>query len=223
MAVVPGSALPVLYGLVVATGWASVQAPGAPPPRSTGRPWATVVALILVGIPSLIQLTAAPGLQAALARRPGELSDGQFWRLGTSLTVQDGGWPGTVFNLLYLALLGAAAERMWGHARAIVIWLVAGLGAQFWALVVQPHGAGNSVANFGLAASLAVLTLVRGRAPARWLAVVCLVAGLVLLAAHDVHGGAAVLGALTALLLLRGADTAGAAGTVRAREHVEDR
>src|SRR3954452_22169870 len=81
MAVVPGSALPVLYGLVVATGWASVQAPGAPPPRSTGRPWATVVALILVGIPSLIQLTAAPGLQAALARRPGELSDGQFWRL----------------------------------------------------------------------------------------------------------------------------------------------
>jgi membrane associated rhomboid family serine protease len=201
MAAVPGTAFPVFYALVVATGWASVQAPGAPPPRGAGRPWATIVALVLVGIPSILQLVAAPGLQAALERRPDELSDGQPWRLVTSLVVQDGGWPGTVFNLVYLALLGAAAERMWGHARAVIVWLVVGVGAQFWGLVVQPHGAGNSVANFGLAASLAVLTLLRGHAPARWLATACLVAALVLLAGGDVHGGAAVLGAAVALLL----------------------
>jgi rhomboid protease GluP len=138
-----------LYAVVLAGGWAAGQLL-RPPER---RAWATLAALVVVGVPSLVQLTVAPGLLTALERHPHELADGQVWRLATSLVVQDGGWPGAVFNLVELLVVGVVAERVWGSLRWTVIWLVSGTGAQFWGLVVQPHGGGNSVATFGLAAS----------------------------------------------------------------------
>jgi membrane associated rhomboid family serine protease len=139
------------------------------------------------------------------------MADGQLWRLVTSLVVQDGGWAGTVFNLAELALVGVAAERLWGPRRWWVIWLVSGVGAQFWGMVVQPFGGGNSVASFGLAASVAVAALVRGRGPARLLGGLCLLGGLALLAAGDVHGGAVVLGAATGAVLVRSSRSGAAA------------
>jgi hypothetical protein len=69
--------------------------------------------------------------------------------------------------------------------------------------VVQPSGAGNSVVVFGLAASLHVLALLRGASPSRTSAVVGLLAAAVLLVGRDVHGGAAVIGAVVAVLLGR--------------------
>jgi membrane associated rhomboid family serine protease len=189
--------LPVLYAVVLAAGWVAGQLL-RPPER---RPWATVAALLIVGIPSLVQLTVAPGLLAALGRRPGELADGQPWRLATSLVVQDGGWRGAVFNLVALALVGGVAEKVWGPGRWWAIWLLGGVGAQFWGLVVQPHGGGNSVATFGLAASLAARALLVGDGRARLSGAVCLLGGLVLLVARDVHGGAVVLGAAAGMVL----------------------
>jgi membrane associated rhomboid family serine protease len=189
--------LAALYAVVLAAGWVAGQLL-RPPER---RPWATVAALLIVGIPSLVQLTVAPGLLAALARRPGELGDGQVWRLATSLVVQDGGWPGAVFNLVALALVGGVAEKVWGPGRWWAIWLLGGVGAQFWGLVVQPHGGGNSVATFGLAASLAARALLVGDGRARLSGAVCLLGGLVLLVARDVHGGAVVLGAAAGMVL----------------------
>jgi membrane associated rhomboid family serine protease len=193
--------LAVLYVAVLGVGWASGGLLGTDdgiPPR---RPWATVAALVLVGVPSVVQLVVAPGLLDALGRRPAELGDGQPWRLVTSLVVQDGGWAGTAFNLGALAVVGAVAERYWGPARWWAVWLVAGIGAQFWGLVVQPYGGGNSVATFGLAASLALAALLRGTGRARVAGAVTLLGGLALLALRDVHGGAVVLGAGTALAL----------------------
>jgi rhomboid protease GluP len=192
-----GGLLAALYAIVLAAGWVSGQLL-RPPER---RAWATVAVLLVVGVPSLVQLTVAPGLLEALERRPVELADGRPWRLVTSLVVQDGGWAGAVFNLVELLLLGVLAERVWGPGRFLAIWLISGVGAQFWGLLVQPVGGGNSVANFGLAASLAVRALLRGDARARLAGAVCLLGGLVLLAARDVHGGAVVLGAAAGLLL----------------------
>jgi rhomboid protease GluP len=189
------------YVLVLAAGWASGELLTRDGGTRSRRPRATAAALLLVGIPSLVQLLAAPGLLDALARQPGELADGEPWRLVTALVVQDGGWAGTTFNLLALAVVGAVAERVWGPARWWGVWLLAGVGAQFWGLIVQPRGGGNSVATFGLAASLAAATVVRGTGQARLAGAAGLLAGLVLVGLRDVHGGAVVLGAVAGLVL----------------------
>jgi membrane associated rhomboid family serine protease len=139
-----------------------------------------------------------------LRRDRGAVADGQVWRLAGSLVVQDGGWVGAASNLVALALVGVVAERLWGRRRWVVVALASGVGAELWGLWVQPVGAGNSVAVVGLAASVAVLALRRGGVPARVLGATALLGGLVLALARDVHGGAAVLGAAVAVVLLRG-------------------
>ena len=191
--------LAALYAVVLAAGWAAGQSL-RPPER---RAWATVAALLVVGVPTHKQHTKTRRLLVALERQPGELGNGQLWRLVTSLVVQDGGWAGAVFNLVELALVGVVAERVWGPGRWVAIWLLAGVGAQFWGLVVQPHGGGNSVATFGLAASLAARALLVGDGRARLAGAVSLLGGLVLLVARDVHGGGVLVCAAAGLLLIR--------------------
>ena len=115
----------VLAGAVAAAG----QLPAAPAHRR--RPVATGVALVLVAVPSLLQLTVFPGLLEQLGRNRQALGSGQLWRLLTALVVQDGGWPGTAFNLVALLVVGVAAERLWTSARWCFIALVAGAGAKF--------------------------------------------------------------------------------------------
>ncbi|MFG1672935.1 rhomboid family intramembrane serine protease [Micromonospora sp. NPDC049282] len=115
---------------------------------SDGRrraPVATVTALVVVGVPTLLQLTVAPALLGQLERDRAAVADGQVWRLVTSLVVQNGGVAGSVFNLAALAVVGVVAERVWGAKRWVVVALAAGVLAQLWGLVVQPVGAGNSV------------------------------------------------------------------------------
>lgn len=157
-----------------------------------------------MAVPSLLQLTVAPRLLGALRRDRTAIEAGQWWRLVTSLVVQDGGWSGAVFNLMALLVIGLAAERIWGTRRWLMIGLTTGIGAQFWGLVVQPVGAGNSLMTFGLAASMAVAVLRAPAAPARRiLAALSLLVGLALLLASDVHGGAVALGAVLGVVVSR--------------------
>jgi membrane associated rhomboid family serine protease len=188
------------YAVVLGT---AVLGVGRVDDRRRRPPLATCCALLVIGTMSLLQLTAFPALLAALQRDPTGLAHGQLWRLGTSLTVQDGGWPGTVFNLTILAVVGVTAESLWSRPRWWLIALTAGIGAQFWGLVVQPSGAGNSVLVFGLAASLHVLALRYGAKPSRVLAVLGLGTAVALLVGRDVHGGAALIGAVVSAVLLR--------------------
>lgn len=180
-------------------------------------PWATLVALLVVGIPSLVQLTVAPELLGDLERNWTLIAAGQWWRPVTSLVVQDGGVAGTVYNLVALVIVGGVAEQVWDRRRWVVIALVAGIGAQFWGAVVQPVGGGNSVAVFGLAAATALTGVWRGSGAARATGAIGLAAGLVLLVSGDIHGGACVLGVLAAVLLRpprrRAADDGLALGT----------
>lgn len=162
---------------------------------------ATLATLVVVGVPSVIQLTVAPWLLAVLERDWAAIRSGEVWRLVTSLVVQDGGVPGTVSNLTFLAVVGVVAERLWGAGRWVAIALAAGVGAQFWGAVVQPVGGGNSVVVFGLAASLAAVSLRRGRGPARLLGIASLLIAVVLLVIGDLHGGAALIGGVAGAVL----------------------
>lgn len=166
------------------------------------RPWAALAAVVAVAVPSLLQLSVAPGLLAAWERDPGATGQGQIWRLVTALLVQDGGWTGTVFNLAILLWIGVMAESAWGSGRWVVIAVCSGVGAQLWGWVVQPQGAGNSVLVFGLAASLLVLGLAGPARASRVAGAFGLLAMVVLLVGGDLHGGAATIGALVAGALL---------------------
>ncbi|WP_426514026.1 rhomboid family intramembrane serine protease [Dactylosporangium sp. McL0621] len=188
----------VLYvALLVTAGLA-----GAPVSRKF--PIATAVAFGLVAVFSLLQLTVAPALYEALRRDRAAIAGGELWRLVTSFVVQDSGWPGTIFNLVTLAVIGTLAERRWGTVRWIGLALVVQVLGDLWGLVVYPVGAGTSLVNFGLAASLAAAALLGEPDRRRRLAAaVSLVVALVLLVLGDIHGGAAVLGALGGAALAR--------------------
>lgn len=190
-----GGVTSATYALVLVTAFASAPQLAAPSGAPRRRPTATVAALLAVGLPTVAQLTVAPWLLGHLRRDWAQIGGGQVWRLVTALVVQDGGLPGAAFNLVSLAVLGVAAEAAWGRRRWVVLALGAGVGAQFWGRVVQPVGAGNSVAVFGLAASLAVLGVRRGTAAQRALGAVSLLASVVLLVTGDLHGGAVAIGA----------------------------
>jgi membrane associated rhomboid family serine protease len=164
--------------------------------RQRKWPWATTVALLIIALPTLAQLTLAPSLLQSLERNWALIGQGQVWRLLTSLVVQDGGIAGAIFNLVALAMIGFAAEKAWGAKRWIVIAVTGALGAQLWGKVVQPIGGGNSVMVFSLAASIAVLAVLRGAAVQRILGLISLVGAVVLLIIGDIHGAAAAIGAV---------------------------
>ena len=161
-----------------------------------GWPWATTVAVLIVGLPTLAQFTVAPSLLQNLERNWILISHGQVWRLLTSLVVQDGGVAGAIFNLVALATIGFAAEKLWGGKRWTAIALSGALGAELWGKIVQPIGAGNSVAVFSLAASIAIIAVLRGAGVQRLLGLISLVGAAVLLIICDIHGAAATIGAV---------------------------
>lgn len=195
-----------LYVIVLGTAsmaWQAGQDRGGDLVRPRLRPVATAVAFVVVAVPSVLQLTVAGGLLQAWERDPEATWSGQLWRVATALVVQDGGWVGTMVNLAVLLWIGILAEAAWGSRRWMVIALCAGLGAQLWGWLVQPHGAGNSVVVFGLAASLLVRGLAGAPLQARVAGTAGLLAAAVLLVGGDLHGGAAAIGAAVAVVLLR--------------------
>ena len=116
------------------------------------------------------------------------------------LFFQDGGITGAIFNLISLALVGSVAERIWNSRLTLIIFFVGGIIGQVVGFAWQPIGAGNSVGNFSLAASVAVACLMRSPPkPVQLLAVVALGADGVLLGFQDIHAAAAFMGALQAL------------------------
>jgi len=85
------------------------------------------------------------------------------------------------------------------------------LGAELWGKIVQPIGAGNSVAVFSLAASIAIIAVLRGVGVQRLLGLISLVGAAVLLIIGDIHGAAASIGAVLG----------GVLATRRGRDHAE--
>src|ERR1700754_3823976 len=88
----------------------------------------TLAVVVATAVPNFLQM-AHPSVLTSLQRTP-EIRDGQWWRIVTSLLVQDGGWLGTISNLFFLALIGALAEltlRRWLWA---TLYVGCGLAAE---------------------------------------------------------------------------------------------
>jgi hypothetical protein len=179
-----------------------------PPPREGpgGRPFpvAAAVLSVIVLIPSVAQ-GFWPGLLRVWQRDPGRILDhGEWWRVVTAVVVQDGGLPGTVSNLVALALVGTLATWFWGTARTLAIFAVGGVALNIVAtLAGGPVGAGNSAATLALGGGIAGYGVVRCAGRLRAVAAVPIVAGVVIGASGNGHGLAVVAGAALGALLTR--------------------
>jgi membrane associated rhomboid family serine protease len=157
---------------------------------------ATVMTAALLVAGLALQLSF-PALVTWTERNAAAIGRGEIWRLVTALFFQDRGTPvpGGLFNLMALILVGSAAERLWGSARWLLIYFGCGVLGECLAWTWQPIGSGNSIATLGLSGAL----LMRGLlTPQFWvgriIGLLGAVIGLGLLAKHDIHGTAVMLG-----------------------------
>jgi membrane associated rhomboid family serine protease len=167
-------------------------------------PRATLLLVLVVAVPTTLQFFF-PAILSLFQRDYARFLGGDWWRLLTPLFVQDGGVAGAIFNLISLLLVGSVAEQLWDSRQVLGIFFIGGIVGEIAGLAWQPIGAGNSVGNFSLAASVAVACL-RQR-PGRGVQIAGLLAlgaDLVLLVLKDIHGAAGITGAAVALVLRGG-------------------
>lgn len=159
-----------------------------------------------VAVPSLLQVVA-PGLLEAGERDPDAIAAGEWWRLLTSMFLQDGGLTGTVFNLVTLAVSLVLVGTVVRGPRVVVLFVAGGVVANLLTvLTFGQSGAGNSMATIFL---LVVATFearpwsVRRDAGLAAVAALGLVAAA-LLVAGDQHGLAVAAGIVWQALPRRG-------------------
>lgn len=179
---------------------------GVPYLRGTGRRLALPgMTLVLAAVTAVVSILGNlnPDILAALGRDRDALLGGQWWRLITPLLVQDGGWAGTVFNLVALLIVGTLAETLYGRGVLLGVYVAAGIVSEIAGYtILQNQGfAGNSVADLGLTA-LCLVTYVVGTQPLpRVLGVVGLLAGATLIVTANLHGIGFAVGAVAGLVL----------------------
>ncbi|MGW5148114.1 rhomboid family intramembrane serine protease [Rhodococcus koreensis] len=165
--------------------------------RLTRPPRTAVVLWLLIAVPSLLQIVV-PAVLDALERDPDQIRDHQWWRIFTSVAVQDGGVAGTVVNLLVLAWVAPLAVRVWGGVRAVLLFVASQIiFGLFTAFLFPSPGAGNSGATLALAASFAGLVVMQSK---EWRVLAAsggiVLAGVLLVVVDDAHGLAVLTGAL---------------------------
>lgn len=165
------------------------------------RPWMTITLAIMTCITSTLG-NVFPAVLDALDRDRSLLLDGQWWRIVTPLFVQDGGWAGTIFNIVALLVLGAFVESLYSQRTLIIVYFAVGLISEAFAYTLLQHQgfAGNSVAVMGLAGLIGVTCVRSGPAPARIIGAIVLLAGIVLISAANLHGIGVAAGAIIGLL-----------------------
>jgi membrane associated rhomboid family serine protease len=170
-----------------------------------GRPIPIALGLVFLVTASLSTLQFAfPEILTTLERNRHELAGGQLWRLGSPLFVQDGGWVGTLSNLIWLFLLGSTATALLGARRWLVLYFGTGVIAEVLAYTVIHQGyAGNSIANFGVAAGLLLLALRGQHRRIAVLGVVGMLAGIGLLVIGNLHGAAFAVGLIISLVWIQ--------------------
>ncbi|GAA4544516.1 hypothetical protein [Amycolatopsis samaneae] len=174
-------------------------------------PWfaAGLTAVAVAGVVTQLCWSGAIDTFDADPARPG------WWRVVTSVFMQNGGPVGTVYNLITLAVIAALAEWFWGGPLMLLLFA----GEIFLPQVVDAllgvaergtdprNFAGSSGATYFLGATLAAALLLRSRvAKEKLLALAAPVLGLALWFVQDNgHGLVAAYGfALGALVWLAG-------------------
>ncbi|WP_329052343.1 rhomboid family intramembrane serine protease [Amycolatopsis sp. NBC_01488] len=178
-------------------------ATGARRPYLTAGVFAVTLAC---GIAQLVH----PPLYDAVVRDAARIDDGQWYRLVTGMFFQDGWAFGLVSNLLWLAVFGTLAERVFGRVRWLVLYFGCGLFGQFMSYAwLNPVGAGNSMCVVGLIGGLAAVVMVASRrygvvlpVQFRVLAFAAPVLAVADTLVHDNHGLPCLLGSALGFLLL---------------------
>lgn len=166
-------------------------------------PIATILVAVVVTVVSVVgELNA--GVLDTLGRDVVLLPAGEWWRAVTPLFVQDGGWPGLIFNVISLLAVGAIAESMFRHWFVPLVFIVVGLLGELaaYTLFTGQGFAGNSVANLGIAGVLLVMAVATPNLRVRAVGALGLLAGLVLLVSGNLHGVGVAAGAAIGVTLL---------------------
>ncbi|CAN5359422.1 hypothetical protein BH10BAC1_BH10BAC1_13940 [soil metagenome] len=163
----------------------------------------TTLAISGILIAFLVLQLLFPSILISLDRNSQLVLKGEWWRIVTALFVQDRGLPGGIFNITTLLFIGTMAEQYWNIKSWLIIFFAGGISSELVALLWQPNGAGNSVANFSLAAGVCLYCL-KGNPTlkVRILAIVFLSIGILLLIIKDIHGFALLSGFGLALILI---------------------
>lgn len=131
------------------------------------KPPRPIVTLVLIGITGLVfviqLLTTTPnGLNLPLIYL-GKINSlilaGEIWRFVTPVLVH-GSPIHIAFNMYALFIIGGRVEPIYGHARFLVLYLLAGFGGNVLSFVMSPNiSVGASTAIFGLLAGEIALIL----------------------------------------------------------------
>ena len=199
--------LGLCYGAAYFGGWAAIRAAAdVASKESWPRPTPWGIGLwCAVAVPSLLQI-ALPGLLAAGQRDAAAVADGEWWRVVTSMGLQDGGWFGTIFNLVTLAISVAVVGEVFSGPILIITFVSGGvIGNLLTLAVLGGSGAGNSMATMFMVAGAAVVATYGRRRSHRLQApmVVLIAATVVLCALRDQHGFALASGLVVGLGLAR--------------------
>ena len=147
--------------------------PAIPRPRG---PWATVaLTAALLGVAGVLALAVGPSSDPGTLVRGGAMvrglvDAGEWWRLVTCVFVHVGAVH-LVVNAIGMFFLGRVAEELFGSARTVALFGVAGVAGAVASYLASPAGvsAGASGAIFGLLGAVLVeLTLHRGRYRTAW-------------------------------------------------------
>ncbi|MFW2488712.1 rhomboid family intramembrane serine protease [Clostridium chromiireducens] len=119
----------------------------------------TVCIICITTVFTLLQFIY-PQMLSSLRRNPTALYSGQWWRLFTPLLVHSdkNAWVQFIINMLGIAVLGTAVERLVGRYKFLLLYLAGGLAGEIagycgW----DPFGAGASVGLCGLLGGLFIL------------------------------------------------------------------
>ncbi|MEU0794613.1 rhomboid family intramembrane serine protease [Amycolatopsis sp. NPDC005961] len=173
------------------------------------RPYLTAAVFLVTLACGIAQLAHRP-LYDAVVRDAARIDDGEWYRLVTGMFFQDAWAFGLVSNLLWLAVFGTLAERVFGRARWLLLYFGCGLFGQFMSYVwLNPVGAGNSMCVVGLIGGLTAVVMVASRrygvllpVQFRVMAFAVPVLAVVDTIVHDNHGLPCLLGMALGFLLL---------------------
>ena len=121
------------------------------------RPLLTAAVCAVTLVTSVAALDR-PALMHRFTRDLPRLRTGQWWRIITPLLVQPSGWGQLVFNILGIAVVGAALQRRFGWASWSLVYLAGGAGS----IAIYSHwhpadtGGGSSAAVAALIGALAI-------------------------------------------------------------------
>jgi membrane associated rhomboid family serine protease len=101
----------------------------------------------------------SPALMDLFTRDLAQVRHGEWWRIVTPVLVQSSGWGQLVFNMVGLAVVGAALESRLSRRTWALTYLLGGVGSIALGSVWHPHllGGGSSDAVAALIGALAVL------------------------------------------------------------------